>query len=119
MKDFVPGNSATLVKNPNYWGHDEHYPQNQLPYIDTLKILIIPDNAAAIEALRAGKIDALDGLLPSQAKEIKKTNPEILQVAYPAGNAISIDPRNDRAPFNDIRVRKAMQMAIDLPTICT
>ena len=27
------------------------------------------------------------------------------------------DPRNDVKPFNDIRVRKAMQMAIDLPTI--
>ena len=108
---------ATLVKNPNYWGHDERYPQNQLPYIDTLKILIIPDNAAALEALRTGKIDALDGLLPSQAQAMQKTNPEILQVAYPAGNATTIDPRNDRAPFNDIRVRKAMQMAIDLPTI--
>ena len=39
LKDFVPGSSATLVKNPNYWGHDEQNPQNQLPYIDTLKIL--------------------------------------------------------------------------------
>ena len=37
LKDFVPGSSATLVKNPNYWGHDERYPQNQLPYIDKLK----------------------------------------------------------------------------------
>ncbi len=117
LKDFVPDNSATLVKNPNYWGHDDYYPQNQLPYVDTLKILIIPDNAAAIAALRAGQIDALDGLLPSQAKEIKKTNPEILQIAYPADNAICIDPRNDRAPFNDIRVRKAMQIAMDLPAI--
>ena len=119
LKDFVPGSEATLVKNPNYWGHDERYPQNQLPYIDKLKILIIPDTAMALEALRTGKIDALDGLLPSQAQAVQKTNPEILQVAYPAGNATTIDPRNDRAPFNDIRVRKAMQMAIDLPTICS
>jgi len=80
--------------------------------------MILHDNEAAMEALRTGRIDVLDGLLPSQAQEIKRTNPEILQVAYPAGNATTIDPRNDRAPFNEIRVRKAMQMAIDLPTIC-
>ena len=117
LKDFVPNDSATLVRNPNYWGHDEKNSQNQLPYIDTLKILIIPEKAKAIEALRAGKIDALDGLTPSEADAIQKTNPELLRVTYPASNALTLDPRNDRAPFNDIRVRKAMQMAIDLPTI--
>jgi len=26
LKDFVPGQSATLVKNKKYWGHDERYP---------------------------------------------------------------------------------------------
>jgi hypothetical protein len=36
LKDFVPGKSATLVKNPDYWGHDERYPQNQLPYLDSI-----------------------------------------------------------------------------------
>jgi len=45
MKDFVLGSSVTLVKNPNYWAYDERYPQNQLPYIDSLRYLIISDTA--------------------------------------------------------------------------
>jgi len=118
LKDITPGNSATLVKNPNYWGHDEKNTHNKLPYIDTLKILIIPEKAKAIEALRSGQIDVLDGLTPAEADEIQQTNPELLRVTYPPGNAITLDLRNDKVPFNDIRVRKAMQMAIDLPTIC-
>ena len=32
LTDFVDGTAATLVKNPNYWGYDERYPQNQLPF---------------------------------------------------------------------------------------
>ena len=60
LKDFVPGNSATLIKNPNYWGYDERYPQNKLPYVDTVKFLIIPDDATALAAMRAGKIDVID-----------------------------------------------------------
>ena len=48
---------------------------------------------------------------------MQKTNPEILQIRNPTTQAITVQPRNDKAPFNDIRVRKAMQMAIDLPTI--
>ena len=47
LKDFVSGSSATLIKNPNYWGYDERYPQNKLPYVDTVKFLIIPDEATA------------------------------------------------------------------------
>jgi len=43
LKEFIPDVSATLVKNPDYWGHDERYPQNQLPYFDSVRLLIIPD----------------------------------------------------------------------------
>jgi len=48
---------------------------------------------------------------------MQKTNPEILQIPVPLGNTITIDPRNDVKPFTDVRVRQALQQAIDLPTI--
>ena len=115
-QDFVSGSSATLVRNPNYFGHDERYPQNQLPYIDTLKVLIIPDPATELAGMRTGKIDVIDNISLTNAQQMKKTNPEILQLTYPGG-VPSIDPKNDVKPFNDIRVRQAMQMALDLPTI--
>jgi peptide/nickel transport system substrate-binding protein len=117
LEDFVPGSSVTLIKNPAYWGHDERHPQNQLPYVDKLNFLIIPDESAALEAMRAGKIDAIDMVSYSQAQAMKLTNPEILQIKTPSPNTPSIDPRNDKPPFNDIRVRTAMQMALDLPAI--
>ena len=117
LKDFVPGKSATLVKNPDYWGHDERYHQNQLPYLDTIKFLIIPDDNEALEMMRAGKIDIMDRVFLKQAKSIQKTNPEILQIFIPRTPTVTIQPRNDRAPFTDIRVRMAMQIAIDLPSI--
>jgi peptide/nickel transport system substrate-binding protein len=117
LKDVVDGKSATLVKNPRYWGHDERYPKNNLPYLDRVKFVIIPDEAEAIAAMRAGKIDIIDHISPVQAYALQKTNPEIAIMTHPDSNAFSIEPRNDTAPFNDIRVRKAMQMALDLPAI--
>ena len=119
LTDFVSGSSLTVIKNPNYWGYDERYPQNRLPYIDTLKILIIPDQATTMAALRTSKVDFMDGISSQQAQSTQKTNPEILQLTYPAGNCLTVDPRNDTVPFNDIRVRKAMQMSIDLPSIAS
>jgi ABC-type transport system substrate-binding protein len=117
LKDFVPGKSATLVKNPDYWGHDERYPQNQLPYFDSIKFLIIPDDDQALEMMRTGKIDILDRVFYKQAQSMQKTNPEIQQIFIPRTPTVAIQPRNDRKPFNDLRVRMALQMAIDLPEI--
>ena len=117
LTDFVAGSSATLVKNPSYWGTDERYPQNHLPYIDKLSVLIIPDDATALAGLRTGKIDALDGMLIQQANSLHTTNPSILQIKVPASYGQSINPRIDIKPFSDIRVREAMQMAINLPDI--
>jgi peptide/nickel transport system substrate-binding protein len=104
------------VKNPNYWGYDPRHPENKLPYADTLKLLIIPDAATAMAALRTGKIGMLDNISQNQLDSLKKTNPELVYVSYPA-TGTSVEFRCDLAPFTDIRVRKAMQMAIDRDTI--
>jgi peptide/nickel transport system substrate-binding protein len=117
LKEFIPDVSAILVRNPNYWGHDERYPENKLPYLDTIKMRIIHDQAETLAEMRAGRIDVADQINPVLAAAMRKTNPEILQIGHPPNTATTIDPRNDRPPFNDIRVRKAMQLAIDLKGI--
>ena len=105
------------MRNPNYWGYDEHFPKNQLPYIDSLKYLIIPDVATTLAALRTGKIDAMDNIGLTDSNNLKKTNPELVSLTYATSNQPTIDPRVDVATFKDINVRIAMQHALDLPTI--
>ena len=117
LADIVSGSSASLIRNPTYWGFDERYPQNRLPYIDTIKILIIPTDATAEAALRSGKIDVMDTIPFSDSQSISKTNPELLKFILPYTAANTIEMRCDLAPFKDIKVRQALQMAIDIPTM--
>ena len=117
IEEHVRDSHVTLNKNPDYWAHDEKYPENKLPYADSVVIRIIPDPATQIAALRTGKVDHhWTGMSLSQAQDLKKTNPEIIVQALP-GWAESAGLRLDFEPFKDIRVRKAMQMAIDLKAI--
>lgn len=117
LTDFVDGSAATFIKNPNYFGHDERYPNNKLPYVDSLKILVIPDNATALSALRTGKIDAIGNIVVSDAQSLDKTSPQLTKIAIPQSYSNSIDPKGGVSPFTDIRVRQAMQQSIDLNDI--
>jgi peptide/nickel transport system substrate-binding protein len=117
LSDFVSGSSATLIKNPNYWAYDERYPQNQLPYMDMVKFLIVPDNATSLAAVRTGKIDIITGTSLQDSQQMQKTNPEILRIPTPQSDANAIVMRYDAVPFKDIKVRQAMQLSLDLQTI--
>ncbi len=112
VTDYVSGSSMTLSRNPNYWGHDERYPQNQLPYVDTFRVLSIPDVSTRGSALRTGKIDVSTGVQWEQAEELTKGNPDLEKAAMPV-NAYALELRVDKDPFKDIRVRKALNMAVN------
>jgi peptide/nickel transport system substrate-binding protein len=118
VTDFVSSSSATVVANPNYWGTDERNPGNKLPYVKSVHFLIIVNRDTSLAALRSGKIDIVNGNTIQQSNAMKSTNPEILQVTV-ATAAQGFMGRNDKPPFNDIRVRKAMQLAMNLPLIAS
>ena len=125
LTDLVEGSSMTLTKNPNYWSDDEKYPGNRLPYVDEFRIKVIPEPATRIAALRTGQIDyagaplsyppALDSI--DKVESLKRTNPEIVIWEHIVRMTSSFGLNTQRAPFDDIRVRKAMQMALDLETL--
>jgi len=117
VTDWVDSAQATLVANPNFWGVDERYPQNKLPYIKQLDILIIANSNLSLAALRTGKIGALEALTYETAKGLKQTNPELTQVVLPGTSNDSLAMDTAVAPFNNISVRIALQKTIDLTTL--
>ena len=123
LTDWVEGSSMTYVKNPNYWGYDEKYPENRLPYIDELRFLMMPEEATRLAAIRSGKIDFMHVAAGTQIKSIDsvvslaQTNPEIVLEPFSYRSEAAFAVNTQKAPTNDIRVRQAMQMALDHETI--
>ncbi len=121
LTDYVEGVSKTYTRNPDYWGYDPKYPDNRLPYVDELRALHMAEESTRISALRSGKIDMIrlaGGEIKSidVVKSLQRTDPEIaIWPFFQRADAFSLNIRN--APFDDIRVRHALQMALDLETI--
>jgi peptide/nickel transport system substrate-binding protein len=119
LTDFVEGASATLARNPDYWMHDPLHPENQLPYLDGVKHLIIPDASTRLAAMRTAKIDRLGSywtpLTWEDADSLMKTNPELKYVgafgSTPPALFMRID--KDNLPLKDIKVRQALSMCFD------
>jgi peptide/nickel transport system substrate-binding protein len=117
----VRDSSFTYSKDPDYWWHDQRYPDNQIPYVDEYKRIMIPDVATALSALRTGKVDLFPGsgggvATWQQGASLGDSSPDIVQNWIP-NPGITLDFRCDKEPFTDINVRKAMQLALDLPQI--
>ena len=120
ITDWVQGSAVTYTKNPNYWAFDEKFPENLLPYADEIQILVIPDPATQLAALRSGKIDLIKHLSAEQAESLQRTNPELgmtTSLNNRSTSSYAMDVR--KPPFDDIRVRQAMQLALDNESINT
>ena len=121
LTEYVPGSLITYTRNPNYWEKDPIGPGkgNQLPYLDKMQNLIIPDASTRIAALRTGRIDTIASMLPTDATPLIKSVPalKVLEKTSVDGRGTPVFPRIDLAPFSDVRVRRAMVMSIDYNNI--
>ncbi len=115
LTDYVPASSTTLKRNPDYWGYDEFHPGNRLPYFNEYIGLVVPDISTRLAAMRTGQADvsAREYLDWRVADSLKKTNPEIQLGGYDAGGGLALYLEHDVKPFDDLRVRKALQMSLD------
>ena len=116
LEDAVTDSSLTWSRNPNWHLFDPFFPENRLPYIDKLQMIVIPDTTTQLAALRTYKTDwqwvpsdKVDGMLES--------NPELLMRMVQPDSSNTMWPRTDIAPYSDKRVRQAISMAIDQPAI--
>ncbi len=110
---FIPGNSQTYVRNPHYWDRTTIGGGSYgIPFVDRLIYRTIKDEATYLTALRTGKLDMLENIRWIAVDHLRKTTPELRWSRWlsTAGNFMAM--RVDRAPFDDVRVRRAINLAV-------
>ncbi|HXG02487.1 MAG TPA: ABC transporter substrate-binding protein [Candidatus Binatia bacterium] len=111
LDSYRPNQGLTFVRHPQYFVAG-------LPHIDRIEVTVDEDNASRISSFLAGKYD-LGWENPGTINrtdwvQIKDKVKRRLQTAEFPSNVMShISMRTDQKPFSDVRVRRAISLAID------
>lgn len=109
LQEYVPADHATLVRNPAYF-------ESGFPYLDSIKLLFLPDVSTQIAALRSGTIDAMTNITPTQAEAVMGVQ-GIHAPAIGGTGFNNLRMRADMKPYSDPRVRMAFKLVTDRQAI--
>lgn len=121
---LAAGQTAVLVRNENYYDYDENYPENQLPYLDSITFLYVSDSTNLVTQFTSGEMDIVGSSNATLFTTSEEAQIAASGVDYYTIDLSSVQPnflamKCNQEPFDDINVRIAMQLAIDVETIHT
>jgi peptide/nickel transport system substrate-binding protein len=106
LDKFVPRERAELVKNPDYWD------KKRLPKTDRMILIPIPEALNRTNALLSGQVDLIETPAPDAVPRLKAAGMKIVENVTPHvwNYHLSVLPGS---PWTDVRLRKALNLAID------
>ena len=107
LKEHTRKVRVVLARNPDYFDKGRQY-------LDEYVILSTPDSATRLAAFRTGQSDILWVASLSEAETVRKTNnAAVVQGIKSVLATFGLALAQDKPPFSDVRVRRAISMAID------
>lgn len=111
LDKFTPQQGVTYTKNPNYWDTQRQ------PLADASELRFYAEDQARILAIQGGEVDILSQFQIVAGGEALLNDPNIAVTEVKAAQHRQIHMRTDQEPFQDKRVRQAMALLLDRPTI--
>lgn len=108
VAEYTPSERVLLQGRPDYW--------NNAPELTTVELRAIPEESTRVAALAAGDIDVAHRVLPDFVPQIEANGARVISV--PSGQSANLFFQTSRdTPIADVRVRRAIDYAIDKPAL--
>lgn len=110
LKDWVPGDHFTLVKNPSYW-------QSGVPLLDQVTFRVFNQPDSMVSTMQGGALDIAMAIPPASYSELKGAGFSMVK-GQDAAEFYYLGFAPKEAPFNNKLVRQAIAHAVDKATMC-
>ena len=104
FEDFIAGERVVLARNDTFWGGR--------PCFDQLIFRVIPDDGARAAALQTGELDSMAPVSVNDVARLRQQK-DLVIAPKPVITMMYIGFNLSKEPFQDLRVRQALSMAID------
>jgi len=110
VSEWVRDDHITFVKNPNYW-------QPGKPYLDGIIMRMITDPTVASASIQAGEADLWNDT--NSVQDIKNLQAQGFKINWGPGmfNVLLLSSNNPDSPLSNIKVREAIEYALDRTTM--
>ena len=105
LVSYEPDRRIVVERNTAYYDPTR-------PYLDRVELLVYPDRTAEASAMISGEIDLLLTTTPGEYERLAKAG-GVKALRTPSGQFLNIILGCDQKPFNDVRVRQALALAVD------
>ncbi len=103
FRSYTPGDRVVYARNPNYWEGPAR--------LDGVEMRILPEMSVRIAALQAGDLDVVWDLGPENIRALREAR-NVRVESVPTASWDGAILNNSMAPFNDPRVRRALNIAV-------
>jgi ABC-type oligopeptide transport system substrate-binding subunit len=93
-----------LERNPTYWRKGQ-------PLLDRLEFHLVDSREQAVQALQEGKVDLVSHLFSMHVESLELDGQQVVTSTTPSTSFLGFNLRE--APYNDVRVRKALRAGMD------
>ena len=116
LNEFVAGSSAAWQKFAGYLPRQEApdwFTGGKVAHFERIEWKIIPDSATAAAALQSGEVDWYEQVQADLVPLLKRNPNIIFGPSNPQGYIGGLRFNHLNPPFNDVRLRRAVQMAVN------
>lgn len=110
LERYEPNVKTVFKRNPDYFIKDQ-------PAVDGVEWLVLEDESTGLAAYRTGQIDCGPwhwwAVRQQDFEALKKSHPNLVYKDFASNVTTAIYMRTDMAPFQDVRVRQAISLAVE------
>jgi peptide/nickel transport system substrate-binding protein len=112
LTEWRRGDQIIMTRDPNYYGGSPDVPPVGPAKVDRVILKVVPENASRVAALIAGDVDIITELPPSAIKQVSASD-KAMVAKVNGTRTFFMSINTAKKPFNDLRVRQALNHAVD------